>query len=803
MSSRNPVERVSSPSISLLPVIEQEQGIAQIPAPQTSLVGRDREITTIHALLNPAGGAGVRLLTLTGPGGVGKTRLALHVAAALDRADTFPDGIAFVPLAALLDPDLVLPEISRALRLRESPDEPVRDRLFRSLACRRVLLILDNFEQVVDAAPCVTDLLVACPRLTVLVTSRQALPISAQHRFPVPPLALPPQSDPASPLSVAELAAIEAVDLFAGRAAASDPSFTLTPAIAPVVAEICRRLDGLPLAIELAAARCRLLSPAALLARLEHRLPLLSGGSLDLPARHRTLRATIAWSYNLLDPDEQSSFRELSVCTGGIALDCVERGLSAAPSALDAVASLIDKSLIQRMEQADGADTGPRFVMLETIREFGLEQLELHGETAIVRRTHAQTFLALAEEASAYLTGSQKDVWLNRLAREQDNLRAALSWAVESGEVEMAARLAAALWPFWRQRFHVAEGRGWLTRVLQPGDRIAPGLRAKALVGAGTLAWVEQDYEAARARFAEALTLARAVDDAAATGQALLALGRLAADRGNQPGARSAFDAALSLFQQRTDEAGIANSLHGLALVAHNEGDGDLSAALFDDALRHWRELGRPWGLSCCIHGHLGDIARAQGDIERATALYRESLILNHDHGHTENLSWLLIGLAAGAMHDRNGTLAARLLGAAGFLREALDAPLRPGGRADYESLIPTVRAHLGDGAFASAFAAGRALSTEDAVAEALAPDPEPARLPSATCATAPNPHHLSRREIEVLELLVAGQANQEIADTLFISVPTVKVHVRNVLAKLGVPTRSAAAALAYQQGLV
>ncbi len=415
-----------------------------LPAQLTSLIGREQEVIAACTLLIRAE---VRLLTLTGPGGVGKTCLALQIANEL--LDAFADGVCFVPLAPIFDPDFVLPAIAQTLGLKEAGNQPVSDLLKEYLRNLHLLLFLDNFEQIVAAAPLLADLLASCPKLKILVTSRAVLHIQGEHEFPVPLLALPDLKQLPDSASLTEYAAVA---LFLQRAQAIKPDFQITPANAHAIAEICSRLDGLPLAIELAAARIKLLPPQALLARLEHRLQVLTSGASNAPARQHTLRNTLKWSYDLLDAQEQRLFRRLSVFVGGCTLEAIEAIYTEldngdeAIQLLDAVASLIDKSLLQQTEQ-EGEEL--RLVMLETIREYALECLAANGEMEVTRQAHADYFLVLAEEAEPKLVGIEQLQWLVRLEREHDNLRMALSWLLERKALEMALRLGGALSLFW------------------------------------------------------------------------------------------------------------------------------------------------------------------------------------------------------------------------------------------------------------------------------------------------------------------------------------------------------------------
>jgi predicted ATPase/DNA-binding CsgD family transcriptional regulator/Tfp pilus assembly protein PilF len=627
------------------PTYDRHASTHNLPVQPTSLIGRSQEVTTIQHLLRRED---VRLLTLTGPGGIGKTRLGLHVAAAL--SETFTDGVYFVNLAPLSDPTLVVSAIAQTMGILEMGGQFLLERLKEQLQQQQVLLLLDNFEQVVGAAVQVADLLSACPQLKVLVTSREVLHVRAEHEFAVPPLALP---DPRHLADLAALAQYEAVALFLERARATKPDFQLTATNARAIAEICARLDGLPLPIELAAARIKLLPPQALLARLGQRLVVLTSRTQDMPARHQTLRHTIAWSYDLLNAQEQRLFRRLAVFVGGWALEAVEAVSTTVgdtdADVLEGVGSLLDKSLLQRTER-DGEE--PRFVMLETIREYGLEVLASGGEAQAMRAAHAAYYLALAEQAEPQLTGPQQLSWFERLEREHDNLRAALSWLLSQGSErqssELGLRLSGALSPFWEIHGHVSEGWHWLERALDASEKVRSTVRAKALIGAAALATMREDFAQAEALCAEGLELYRELGDHQGSATALSRWGYAAMMRSNYAQARSLLEEALALFGEVGDTAGSASTLHRLATILFYQGEYAQAQALLEECLVLTREEGdvQDHALALALHGL---VLLSQGDLVRAQAYLEESLAVSRKVGYKRSLgiAILYLGMVA------------------------------------------------------------------------------------------------------------------------------------------------------------
>jgi predicted ATPase/DNA-binding CsgD family transcriptional regulator/predicted negative regulator of RcsB-dependent stress response len=764
-----------------------------LPSPLTPLVGREREIAAVCDLLRHDE---VRLVTLTGPGGVGKTRLAIRVAEEV--AADFPDGIAFVALAPIRDPVHILSAVAHAVGVRAQGERPLSELLTSALIGRATLLVLDNVEHLVAAAPAVTDLLGACPPIKVLATSREVLRISGEYGYPVPPLALPASGRPPS---WQELAAAEAVQLFIQRARAARPDLVLTESNAEPIAAICRRLDGLPLALELAAARMRHLSPDALLARLDQRLWLLVGGARDQPVRLRTMRNAIAWSYDLLGEDEQILFRHLAVFIGGFSLEAAE-AVCGPPSApvLDGLASLIDKSLVQ----PEGLTRDePRYGMLETIREFGVERLAASGEEAAAQARHAEYVLDLVEQAwPAISTRTSHEPWMARLAAEHDNLRAGLTYLIETGDAEAALRLAGGLYWFWLVHGHLSEGRHWLQRALAlPGSaNVPPGVRALALLALATLTHFLGDDATAVPQAEEALALARRAGSGYSAGLSLLLLGTVLEDRGRYDEAMPPLQEALAQFRTAGDRANEALALLHLAVVTWGRGEIDRAIELGEAALAQHRAIGDRWGTVVALT-HLGLIIGLRGDRPRAIARLGEGLRLGHTLSAQRELAACLANVAALAGAG-DAKLTARLFGAADKVRAAVGSDWNLPERAVYERAIADARAALGDEAFAAAWAAGQAMALDDAVELAGTVPPESPPLGKTDAVAPVQVDRLSTREQEVLRLVAGGRTNAEIAEILFISPGTVRIHVSNILAKLGARTRTEAAAIAREHGL-
>jgi predicted ATPase/class 3 adenylate cyclase/DNA-binding CsgD family transcriptional regulator len=765
-----------------------------LPTHPTALLGREREVAEVVALVR----AGARLATLTGPGGTGKTRLGLQVAAEL--VDTFEHGASVVPLAPVADPGLVASAIARTLGIVEAGGTPPLDLLMAHLRDKHALLVLDNFEQILPAAPVLADILAACPSVALLVTSRAPLRIAGEQEYPVPPLDLP---DGTPPASVEHLARYAAIALFVARTAAIRPGFALTEANAAAVAGICARLDGLPLAIELAAARARLLPPEALLPRLDHSLALLTGGMRDLPARQRTLRDTIAWSYDLLSEPERRLFRRLSVFVGGFTLGAADAVADAdgdlGVEVADGIESLIANSLVRAMETTSDA---PRFAMLETIREFGLERLEASGEGSEVRRHHLDWGLDLAERGHAAQESPTWAAWLDRVEAEHDNLRAAFAWSQDpTCAPESGLRLARAMSGFWFMRCHHREGRAWYARALARAPA-RTALRAAALVNAGFLAVRQHDYEAAVPPLEEALAISRDLGDRTAVAQTLARYAVVPHHLGDHDRARAMLSEALALGRQRDDIRVIELTLQYLADLDRDLGRYAEAAGAYEESLELARRRGNRHSVAYSLRG-LGHVARSRGEYARARDLLKESLGLLRELRDRRCIPLCLEGLACIAVGPAWAERAARLLGAAGALQDRTGAPAPPSDMADYRRTEADARARLGKERFAAIRAAGAAMPLDEAVAYALGED-EPAATTGAAAGRRDDVP-LTARETEVVGLIAQGLSNREISERLVLSVRTVERHIENVYNRLGISGKAGRAivtAYALRHGL-
>ena len=732
---------------------ESEPRPDNLPRQRTAFIGRQREAADLRQLLSRVD---LHLVTLTGPGGIGKTRLALQVAGEI--SGHFPGGVCFVALSTIGERGLIASAIAQAVGLRETGNTSPHENLMEyvRVLSQPMLLVLDNFEHLVSGAPVVAQLLTAGPKLKVMVTSQAPLHVYGEHEFPVPPLALP---DPKLLPPLEALSQLPAIALFVERAQAVKHQFALTKENAPAVAAICSRLDGLPLAIELSAARVKLLSPSAMLTRLENRLSLLTGGARDLPTRQQTLRNTVDWSYGLLNEAEQTLFRRLAVFTGGCTLEGVEAvcdtkgdlGLDV----LDGMTSLVDKSLAQQVEQVDKE---ARFFMLSTIREYARERLAESNDESATRRAHAAYYLVLAEEGAEEIAAQPE--WLNRFDVEHENFRSAIDYLIKTGDADWGLRMGAALFRFWETREHLAEGRNTIAKLLATEESTKrPKLRARLLFAAAVLAAAQGEDGSARPLFEESLEICVKLDDNRGVAVALNALAVNARDRGEFAPASLLFERCVAIWRELGDPANIARALSNLASVMKLQGDYERASALYAECLTMFGQIGDGAGVAWTLN-HLGDVAREKGDFVTARSfceqsmsefrqlrdswgiasalsdlaslscdqgnnaearrLYGESIKIFRELGHKRGIARALECLAASAAAQSNAEQSLRLAGAAAALRQQLGAPLMPVEQQRLEKALEFARRTLGNAAGLAAWMEGWAMPVEQAVQESL-----------------------------------------------------------------------------------
>jgi non-specific serine/threonine protein kinase len=816
----------------------------KVPTTFTSFIGRERDVVAIEdMLLRPE----VRLVTLAGIGGVGKTRLAIQIATHM-RA-SFADGVCFAGLVSASDAELIPSIIADRLSIQQVGNLSIFEQVKLFLHDKQLLLILDNFEQFVTAASLVEDLLAACPALKIIVTSRIVLRLRAEFEYQVMPLTLPDLEWSPNDTGIRQSAAVA---LFVQRARMVNPNFELTQSNAHTIAEICVQLDGLPLAIELAAARSRLLPPQALLNRLSRRFEVLTGGAVTLPVHQQTLRNTLKWSYDLLDVHEQQLFRRLAVFERGWTLEAAEalgnahREVQGNLPILDDLASLIDKSLLRQIEHEG---TEPRFLMYMTVREYGLECLRENGEEDLIRRAHADYYLALVEDAEPHLKGEQQLLWLRSLDREQQNLRTALNWLITHEESEKALRFCVALWWFWQTRGYWSEGRRWLKATFaipSAGERTA--MRARALSAAGELAGAQTDWQEAHKLLSESMTLFKEIGDedgyvlpmstmgwlllrqgeyAAAVPimqecmalcrklgsnwmlcRVLLWLGNLTYLQGDLEQATALNQEGLALARELGDRTLIYRGLNNMGYAFYLQGDFAQATAPTQEGLALARELGDKLFILQTLET-LGSIALAQGNLEHAVSCFTEGYALARELGNELLEAWHLLGLARLAVVQNQLMRAIRFYAAA-EAKYNLNNQMSPDQRDDHKRAVDSLRSQLGEKAFNAIWSEGRKMTLEQifAASDELKTPERVIQASSSTIIDRPPPvsvdvNDLTPRELEVLRLVAQGLTDAQIAEKLVISHRTVNAHLTSIYRKIQVSSRSAATRYAIDRKLV
>ena len=769
-----------------------------IPIPLTSLVGRQQEVQEIIQVLSTT-----RLLTLLGPGGVGKTRLAIEAANAAARK--FPNGVCWVDLASLMDPSLIPQTIAKALELYLAPNQAPLEIVEKYLQSKQKLLVLDNCEHLIAAcAELVEHLLSICSKLQVLTASREELGIFGEVTWHVPSLPFP---DTQSLTSIQTLLEFPSIRLFLERAAAVSPGYSLTESNSQSIALICQKLDGMPLAIELAAARIKLLSTKEIAARLDDRFELLMGGSRTALPRQQTLRATLDWSYELLTDSEQRLFRCLSVFADFFSLEAAEQvahlnlSISEHTIVLDLLVQLVTKSLIKVKIEAPASKTGTRYQMLETIREYAREKLTAAGETVEVHTAYLNYYLWFVKQAEPKLYNQEQNAWSDHLELEFDNFRTALEWSIENKDIGSAAELVINIDRFWQLRGYYCEASMWLDRILALGG-IADATHAELLLSRGFFSRAQGEYDQAAAYIETSLAIFESLGDISGKAQANAIMGIIKVFHGEREKGIEFLEESLKTFQEIGDEWQIARALLYISDSYNREGDHKKAALLSQECLSLFTKLGDSWGIAFAA-GVAGEIAREEGDLIQAKAYFRDNLVFLTQHGLKGEIPFPLESLALIEISEQNYKRALYLWGAAEVFREQANSPLPPAYQSDYQKYLMVAQDKLGETAYLAAIEEGRELLSEDVIDLATHDN---AILPETSSATGEEPmmeFHLTKREIEILRLVATGITDAQVAKELFLSTRTVSKHLESIYNKLQVNSRTAATNFALSHKII
>jgi len=770
---------------------------SSLPLQLTTFIGRQRELNEICALLEDQF---TRLLTLSGPGGVGKTRLALQAAALVQ--DQFKDGVFFVDLAPLQDPNLVINRIAHVLGVKESLTHSLLNDIIDHLRTKHSLLILDNFEQILEAAGMVGELIASAPNLKVLVTSREALHLYGEQEYPVPPLSLPEGRFEITPERFIDY---EALDLFIQRAQASNPNFRLSEVNARHVAELCIHLDGLPLAIELAAARVKIFSPEYMLDLLSNSLGMLASGPRDFDARHQTLRAAIDWSYNLLDEDEKTLFARLAVFQGSRSLEAIDIvcGHALESGVLHGLESLLNKSLIIQKEGPKGE---PRFVMLETIQQYARERLKRRGDVDLMHRQHAEYFAALAEQAEPLLRGPEQEYWSARLRADYDNLLAALEWSFSQKDASIGLRLAASLSEFWYYEGSISQSQKWIEVALKRVDQAPPDIHAKMLNGASMLAFVFGQHERGKQMNLEALAIAQQIGDRYNQAWALLWLSAHSTKNPDEYLESVQFsEQAVALFEELDDQAGLAWGYNQIGESTRLVGDFERAGRAYEASLAICRQIGNRRREAISLV-NLSYVAQRQGEYKKAEYYVIEGLDLLHSLDLRYHCAIALAMLAGPVASQGKAWRAVKLLGASQAIFERMSTSLQPADQVEIAGYAASAATQLDPLDYQAAWAEGQQFSFEQAMQYASQKDLDAKRGAASqgeVLTAGIMGEKLSARELEVLCQLASGLSIEEIAAKLYISPSTLRSHTKNIYRKLDVHRRAEAVQRGRELGLL